>query len=237
MKKTYHLETPSCITQLLTIITILISIQTISMSVIIYGIYTAYDTHKHDLRALGAVPWGDMAQDFSSQYKSIDKDAISNIIKNSFNVTQKANLLVHTKADRIVNNLQNVSEKSLKSITMIDTIGNMIHELERPIKTISSFINKNNTRDMKDIIKNTQLLIYKLDTLEADKLIEICIELGKKIISNLSPDNMRKIISIVDKVDKLINEENTKLIHDLADDADHTVQSVNKLFKMFQNKK
>lgn len=234
MTKTYHLEAPSCITQLITIITILISIQTISMSVIIYGVYTAYDTHKHDLHALGAVPWGDMAQDFSNQYNSIDKHAIASIIKNSFNMTQKANILVHTKADKIVNNLDNVTQTSLKSI---GDVTKMIHDLEDPIKTITSFVNKDNTHDMKDIIKNTQLLIHKIDDLQIENLVNICIELGKQLVGNLSPTNMAKMISIVDKIDKLINKENTKLIHDLADDADHTVQSVNKLFKMFQNKK
>lgn len=234
MTKTYHLEAPSCITQMITIITILISIQTISMSVIIYGIYTAYDTHKHDLHALGAVPWGDMADDFSNQYKSIDKHAISNIIKNSFNMTQKANLLVHTKADKIVNNLDNVSETSVKTVGYAIK---MMQELEDPIKTINSFVNIDNTHDMKDIIKNTQLLIHKLDELQIKNLVNTCIELGKQLIGNLSPTNMGKILSIVNKIDKLINKENTKLIHDLADDADHTVQSVNKLFKMFQNKK
>lgn len=234
MTKTYHLEAPSCITQLITIITILISIQTISMSVIIYGIYTAYDTHKQDLHALGAVPWGDMALDFSNQYKSIDKNAISNIIKHSLNMTQKANLLVHTKADKIVNNLDNASETSVISIGYVRT---MIRDLEDPIKRINGFVNKDNTHDMKDIIKNIQQLLHKLDDLQIEKLVNICIELGKKLVSNLTPTNIGKIISIVDKIDNLINKENTKLIHDLADDADHTVQSVNKLFKMFQNKK
>ena len=149
-------------------------------------------------------------------------------------MTQKANILVHTKADKIVNNLDNVSQTSLKSI---GDVTKMIHDLEDPIKTITSFVNKDNTHDMKDIIKNTQLLIHKIDDLQIENLVNICIELGKQLVGNLSPTNMAKMISIVDKIDKLINKENTKLIHDLADDADHTVQSVNKLFKMFQNKK
>ena len=236
---TTYVEPSSCITRLLTIITMLIALQTASMSVIIYGVYTAYDRHKHDLNAIGAVPWGEMATQLSEQYMTMDKHAISHIIKNSKNFTHKANLLVHTKGDRIADNFHVLSEKTLNNIDIIDITRNMIQSLDSPVKEINRLLSHENTGDIKDIIKVMQVLSHKIDKLELNELITLITQLAQKLMKDLSPETMVQISSIVKKIDSLMNEENNKLMHDLAEDADHTAQSINRIFSIFKtfNKK
>lgn len=237
MKKSYYLEPSNCITRLLTIITVLISLQTISMTIIIYGIYTVYDNHRHDLKALGSVPWGEMARQISEQYMSMDKNAINNIITNSNNLTQKANLLVHTKGDKMADNFHTLSLKTLSNMDLFDITRTLLIDLKNPIHEINGLLNKDNTANIKDIIDLLRSLTGKLDDIQLNELIKTVTDLAQKLMKDLSPETMAQITSIVQKVDSLINEENTKLIHDLADDADHTVQSVNKLFSIFDKNK
>ena len=84
-----------------------------------------------------------------------------------------------------------------------------------------------------------QELSHKIDNLEMRELIHVVKQLLEKLLKDLSPETMVQISSIVHKIDSLMNNNNTKLIHDLAEDADHTVRSVNRLFTLFKpiNKK
>ena len=236
---TSYVEPSNCITRLLTIITIFIAVQTICMSVIIYGVYTAYDRHKHDLNAIGSVPWADMASQLSEQYLAMDKNAINNILVNSKNLTHKANLLVHTKGDRIAENFHDISRKTLDNVDMIDIVRKMLQSLNSPIEELNSLLNHDNTMNIKDIINVIQELSHKMDNLELNELIHVVKQLLEKLLKDLSPETMVQISSIVHKIDSLMNNNNTKLIHDLAEDADHTVRSVNRLFTLFKpiNKK
>lgn len=233
MKKDDHSK--DCVTRLLTIITVFIAIQTISLGVIIYGVYTAYDRHKHDLNALGSVPWGDMANDLKSQYLHMDKNAINNIIKNSHNMTHKANLLVHTHGESIAEEINAVTKKASDNTDIIDLIRKMVYEVDKPIKEISDLISHQNMINIKEIVSTIANLTSKLDEIQLNKLVNIVIEILQKIMKDFTPETIQHISEVIKKMDSLMSEENNQLFHSLAEDTDHTVQSVNKLFKIFES--
>ena len=122
---------------------------------------------------------------------------------------------------------------------MIDIVRKMLQSLNSPIKELNSLLNHDNTMNIKDIINVIQELSHKMDNLELNELIHVVKQLLQKLLKDLSPETMTQISSIVHKIDSLMNNNNTKLIHDLAEDADHTVRSVNRLFTLFKpiNKK
>ena len=53
------------------------------------------------------------------------------------------------------------------------------------------------------------------------------------MLSQLTPGALQDVQDIIDKLNKFMSNENTKLVHDLAEDADSSVKSINKLFHMF----
>jgi len=232
-------QSNTCVTRLLTMITLFLGIQTVSMSIIIYSIYSIYDTHRHDLNAIGAVPWGDMANNLKEHYMSMDMDTINNIIDNSNNVTLKANLMMHTQGDEIFNNFHEISKKVSKNSDMIDMTRRIIYKINQPVENVRSLLNNDNTGDIKDTIKLAKDISKKIDKFKLNELINALIDLSKKFIDSMTPEMLKEVSSIVHKIDGLMNENNNKLVHDLAEDADHTVQSVNKLFGLFKtiNKK
>lgn len=228
-------ESNPCVTRLLTIITLFLGVQTVSMSIIIYSIYSIYDTHRHDLNAIGAVPWGEMANKLKSHYMSMDMNTINNIIDNSNNLTLKANLMMHTQADEMMTNFHSLSKKASKNSDMIDMTRNIIYRINQPVENVRSLLNNDNTGDIKDTIKLAKDISKKIDRLKLNELINTFIDLSKKFIDSMTPEMLKELSSIVHKIDGLMNNHNNKLVHDLAEDADHTVQSVNKLFDIFKN--
>lgn len=229
----------TCITRLLTIITVLICVQTLSMSVIIYGVYTAYDRHRGDLMAIGNVPWAAMANDLREGYATLDKNTIQTIITNSHNLTQKANILIHTRADSLVENFHTMSVKGIQNMDIVDIVRKMVYTLQSPVKEINDLLDNDSTGDLKETIKLAKDISEKIDEMKLNDLINTMISLGQKMVKELKPEMLQEITSIVHKVDMLINKKNNKLVHDLAEEADHTVHAVNRLFELFKpiNKK
>jgi hypothetical protein len=227
--------TIKCTNRLLMLIFIAIALQTILVVGLAVGLYIAYDNHKDTFHELGAVPWGNMAQDLKSQYMNMDKDAVNEIISNSKNLTQKANLLVHMHADTVATDVNILTKKAVQNTDLIDVVRTMLYDMKKPINELVQLIDRKNTIDIQSIREMLLKFTSKLDAMQLNRLLGLVETLLKHLEESLTPETFKEIGDIIDKIDGFMNNENSKLVHDLAEDADHSVKSINKLFSLFEN--
>lgn len=226
--------TVKCTNRLLIMIFVSLTLQTIIAIGLGAGLYMAYDNHRDDLNQLGAVPWGAMANDLKSQYMQMDKNAVSDIMKNAKNLTEKANTLVHTHGEDISSDLNTLTTKAVRNVDMVDMVRKMMLDVNKPLSEIVKLIDHKNTVDIKKLRETLLDFVTELDALHINKLILLSEELVEQLKTSLSPETIQDIGEIIDKANKLMNTENSKLVHDLAADADSSVRSINKLFSIFK---
>ena len=218
-----YLKSP-CITRLLGVITILLTLQTIFVSVIIYGVYNVYDTHKHDLKAIGKVPWGDMAQKITDQYMSMDVNTFNDILKDSKNATHKANLFLHSDVEQTMQDIDVITKKSLHTLESI----------QAPIKQITAVLSTDNSEHITDIIGLLRSISSRMDQLNIEKFVNTLVFIANILKENTSKENIKHIYSIIYKMDSIMTKKNNKLVHDIVEDTDHTIRSVHKILDVFQ---
>lgn len=229
--------TVRCTNRLLLMIFISIAIQTIIYIGIGIGLFVVYDTHRHDINQLGSVPWGDMARDIKTTYLNMDKNAINDILTNSKNLTQKANLLIHTRGDPMLNKIDTVVAKAVRNTDLLDTAREIMYDTKKPLKEIVQLIDHSMTIDVKQIKYYLLQITKEMETIKVNKMIASISKIFKQVEASMTKENMDELTSFLHKFNHLLSQENTKLVHDLAEDADHSVQSINRLFKLFDTVK
>lgn len=227
--------TIKCTNRLLTMILVAISIQTILFIGLALGLYMAYDTHKHDLNALGAVPWGDMADDLKEQYLTMDKHAINDIIKNSKNLTNKANILVHNHGETIATDAVTITSKAAKNTDLIDTVRKIIFDVQKPVTELGKLINHDNTVDIHTIIKTIKHLSSQMDNIQVKKIADTVLALLKKIMNGLTPDALKSIEKLLRQLNEALKNENINTMHTLAEDTDKSIKSINSFLNLIGN--
>lgn len=227
--------TVKCTNRLLTLILVAISIQTILFIGLALGLYMAYDTHKHDLNALGAVPWGDMADDLKEQYLSMDKNAINDIIKNSKNLTNKANMLVHNHGDVIASDAMSITSKAAKNTDLIDVTRKILFDIQKPVKELGKLITHDNTVDIHTLIKTIRHISSQIDNIEVRKLADTILALLKKILNGLTPDALKSVEQLLKQLNEALKNENINTMHTLAEDTDKSIKSINSFLNLIGN--
>lgn len=229
--------TIKCTNRLLLMIFLSITIQTFITCGVGIGLYIAYDNHRSDLNELGSVPWGDMANDLKSQYLNMDKNALNDIIKNSKNITHKANLLVHTHVETLAEDVSEITGKVKDNTDLFDVARVMMYDLKKPIAEAVKLIDHKNTMDLKEMRSILKKLVTQMDAIQINKLIVLIEDVLQGMKDNITPETISDIVNMIDKLNKAFNNKNTKLVHDLAEDADNSVKSINKLFSLFESVK
>lgn len=235
VKYTKDEGTVKCTNRILSLILIAISIQTILFIGLALGFYMAYDTHKSDLNALGAVPWGDMADDLKEQYLSMDKNAINDIIKNSKNLTNKANMLVHHHGETIAFDAMEITSKAAKNTDLIDVARKILFDVQKPVNEIGKLVNHENTVDIHTVVKTIKHLSLQLESIEVKQLVDTLITLLKKLMDNLTPDALKSIETLLKQLNEALKNENINTMHSLAEDTDKSIKSINSFLNLIGN--
>lgn len=227
--------TIKCTNRLLTMVLVAISIQTILFVGLTLGIYMAYDTHKHDLNALGAVPWGDMADDLKEQYLTMDKHAINDIIKNSKNLTNKANILIHSHGETIATDAVTITSKAAKNTDLIDTVRKIIFDVQKPVNELGKLITHDNTMDIHTLIKTIKHISSQIDNIQVKNIADTVLALLKKLLNGLTPEALKSIETLLKQLNEALKNDNIHTIHTLAEDTDKSIKSINNFLNLIGN--
>ncbi len=142
-------------------IAILLFVNTIvvcfTFSALLYT-YITYSTHIHTVAYIVY----NLANDIQYQYKQIDKKQLVTTVQNTYNFTQKANLLVHQEADTIVTQLKHIIQ--IHAYKIIPTIITLVNKLKDPITRIATIANQPNINKIQRFIDNMANVSWQFQT-------------------------------------------------------------------------
>ena len=162
-KKRHDNSSSGCTNRLLTMILILLSVQTLMFLVLAISIYSAYENHREDLHAIGDVPWGKMAHDFHNQYKRVNPTDISAILTNTRNMTQHGNNLLHRHIENILVDTETVIGEAKDNKDIFTQARGIMFKIRKPVDNIAKLVDDDAVVDIHETIKLLRDISKKID--------------------------------------------------------------------------
>jgi len=167
------------------------------------------------------------------QYMSIDKNAINVILKNSKNLTHRANILVHTHGYKILSDIDKASSKVAKNTDLVDSVRKIVYDIQQPLTQIKNVVTYENSVDVKKTLNQVSEIVGKINAIEVNRLIGVVIEFLEKIMKSMSPEMVKELVFIADKFNAFVSNDNTEKMENIVHDTDESMKSFTRIIDLF----
>lgn len=192
------------------------------------GIFAVITVSEHapTIQKLNSIHWGDIAQDISNRYMSMDKDSLNVILRDTKNFTARVKHIVNKDGSRIFSDLSKTTAKVANNVDILDITRKMLYDL-------TPLINKDNSVDLKDSIDKVHQIVKRLDAVHVNEFIAVLTQFLKKATSSMSPELIKELRFIASEFHQFVADDNTKVIKGIAKDTDDSLKNFNRLVNAF----
>lgn len=236
-KKRHDNSTSGCTNRLLTMILILLSVQTLMFLVLAISIYSAYENHREDLHAIGDVPWGKMAHDFHNQYKRVNPTDISAILTNARNMTQYGNNLLHRHIENILVDTETVLGEANDNKDIFTQARGIMFKIRNTVDNIAKLVDDDAVVDIHETIKLLKDISKKIDGMDIKHLGEQILKALKRLLSRVTPAQLKQIHKTLDNLNNIMNASNVEVLTNVLKDADEGYKNVRDFMGLFKKNK
>lgn len=236
-KKRHDTSTSGCTNRLLTMILILLSVQTLMFLVLAISIYSAYENHREDLHAIGDVPWGKMAHDFHNQYKRVNPTDISAILTNARNMTTHGNNLLHRHIENILVDTEKVVGEAEDNKDIFTQARGIMFKVRKPVDNLGKLISDDAVLDIHETIKLLKDISEKIDDMDIKHLGEQILSALKRLLSRVTPAQLKQIHRTLGNLNNIMNASNVEVLTTVLKDADEGYRNVRDFMGLFKKTK
>lgn len=199
-----------------------------AMIISILGVFAVVTVSEHapTIQKLSSIHWGDIAQDISNRYMSMDKDSLNVILRDTKNFTARAKHIVNKDGSRIFADLSKTTTKVANNVDILDITRKMLYDL-------TPLINKGNSVDLKDSIDKVHQIVKRLDVVNVNEFIAVLTQFLKKATTSMSPELLKELRFIASEFRQFVADDNTKVIKGIAKDTDDSLKNFNRLVNAF----
>jgi len=213
----------NCILAWILVFTVIQAIFIVSLGV--FATITVTE-HTPTLQKLGSIQWGDIAQDISNRYMSMDKDALNTILRDTKNFTSRANHIVNKDGSRIFSDLSKTTTRVANNIDLLNIVRKMLYDL-------TPLINKSNSVDLKDTINKVHAIVKRVDAVRVNDFIAVLTQFLKKVTLSMNPELLKELRFIAGEFRQFVAVDNTNIIKGIAKDTDESLKTFNRLVDAF----